>query len=208
MTTQKTKNKKDFQGFTLRGKVRYSTLIEPKMWSGSQQKWVVNCVKGAYSIVLDADTPTAKEMIEKLEGLYQDAFREYSKEHKEKGKTEVLHQQKTFIQEKDGKTSLNFKRNAVNSAGDVAKIGFKDAFKKDINLQGELGTRSDVVVRFTTYFTPVVTEDKKNINFYMTLCLLDVQIITHVPYDSNDDWCVDVEEVTDVELIGEDSIPF
>lgn len=214
--------------YILRGKAKFPCLNVPKSYDNSSFSFVEDYTKGAYTCTLlfdknDKDLEKVKKSVQKE---FDTLFEEFKQS--KQGQTlidkgfEINQMELPIVEDTDkegkktGKLAVKFKRNAVNSKGDKAKIQFIDRFKNPINPEDlpELSTGSDLAIRFNFYTWNKAT-DKKNVDFGITLCILGVQIIEAVTYGGDNSWGLDFEEdeeetaqtVDEVE-IDEEEIPF
>lgn len=211
----------DVKFYTLRGEAKFPCLNIPKSYDNSSFTFVEDYNKGAYSciLLLDPEDKSFKAIQKQLQTEYDKLFEEF-KDSKQ-GQTLVskgmeIKQAGLPISadtnkegEPTGKTAVKFKRNAVNSQGNKAKIQFIDRFKNAINLEDlpELSSGSDLAIRFNCY-TWNKAVDKKNVEFGITFCIIGVQIIEAVTYGGSTDWGVDCGEEKGTSEIDLEGIPF
>lgn len=212
--------------YILRGKAKFPCLNVPKSYDNSSFEFVEDWVKGAFTchLLFEESDKNFTQVLKQVQKEFNKLFEEFKQS--KQGQTlidkgfEINRMGLPIAADTDkegkktGKLAIKFKRNAVNSKGDKAKIQFIDRFKNPINPEDlpELSTGSDLAIRFNFYTWNKAT-DKKNVDFGITLCILGVQIIEAVTYGGDSSWGLDFEDeeetqtVDEVE-IDEENIPF
>lgn len=212
--------------YILRGKAKFPCLNVPKSYDNSIFEFVEDWVKGAFTchLLFEEGDKNFTQVLKQVQKEFDKLFEEFKQS--KQGQTlidkgfEINQIALPIVEDTDkegkktGKLAVKFKRNAVNSKGNKAKIQFIDRFKNTINPEDlpELSTGSDLAIRFNFYTWNKVM-DRKNVDFGITLCILGVQVIEAVTYGGNTDWGYDVEgeeetQTVDEVVIDEEEIPF